>query len=102
MGGSSQFYRLLDGLLKTGQVWRFHENVVDLTVEAETLIPLTTWRPFPRRPDTELQRVNIHIASCSECEEWLQAEIAQTAAIRSWPSKIRKIEKAAKKKRAQG
>jgi hypothetical protein len=38
-----------------------------------------------------------------ECEEWLQIEIDQTATIRSWTSaKIRKIEKAARKKTAQG
>jgi len=52
--------------------------------------------------DAELARVNKHIASCPECEEWVQTEIAQTAAIRSWPTKIRKIEKAARKKTAQG
>ena len=51
--------------------------------------------------DAELARVNKHIASCSECEEWVQAEIAQMAAIRSWPAKVRKIEKAAGKKTAQ-
>jgi len=48
--------------------------------------------------DDELQRANKHVASCRECEEWLQVEIAQTAAIRSWTAaKIRKIEKAARK-----
>jgi anti-sigma factor RsiW len=48
--------------------------------------------------DAERQRVSKHIASCPECEEWLQAEIAQSAAIRSWTTaKVRKIEKAAEK-----
>jgi anti-sigma factor RsiW len=51
--------------------------------------------------DEEAQRVNEHIASCQDCNEWVQAEIAQTAAIRSRPTKIRKIEKAARKKKAQ-
>jgi hypothetical protein len=48
--------------------------------------------------DAELQRVNKHIASCRKCDEWLQAEIAQMAAIRSWTAaKVRKIEKATRK-----
>jgi hypothetical protein len=47
--------------------------------------------------DEEMQRVNKHIASCRECEEWLQVEIAQMAAIRSWPARSKKILKAARK-----
>lgn len=62
---------------------------------AHLSISLVERRAMRELSDAELQRVNKHIASCSECEEWVQAEIAQTAAIRSWPTKIRKIEKAA-------
>ena len=52
--------------------------------------------------DAALAHVNKHIASCSDCAEWVQVEAAQMAAIRSWPSKTKKIEKAAKKKTASG
>ena len=52
--------------------------------------------------EAELQRVNKHITSCLECDPWMQVEIAQTAVIRSWPTKVRKIEKAAGKQTAKG
>src|SRR5580698_9040932 len=52
--------------------------------------------------DEEMQRVNKHIASCRDCYDWLQVEIAQTAAMRSWRARARKILKATNKKTAKG
>jgi len=47
--------------------------------------------------EAELQPVNKHIESCAECEQWIQVEVAQSAAIRSWTSaKIRNIQNASK------
>jgi anti-sigma factor RsiW len=52
--------------------------------------------------EVEIQRVEKHVFSCSECQERLQEEIALAAAMRSSTvAKIKKIVKAEKKRPAQ-
>src|ERR1700719_364456 len=65
--------------------WTHHrglrtEKLVIVDSVAHLSIELVERYAMRELSDAELARVNKHVASCRECEEWLQVEIAQTAA----------------------